>query len=250
MLINPEKNPEIKEFFNKLYSKISFLQKENRPEFKWSVVMDYILLKSVGNNILRKFLEKEIPTIVAYYMPIILFKQRNESFSETNTVNRRVLKRSLYMMRTDADLKIFFKLFGGGFYPQEQEIVDGTGGLYFTRKDFEGENPNYKSKIAILNSHLKHKKGNWIPCIALNKGHHWVAIQEVLPQNDLLVINNPIGGRQNSKIGRSIPEHYRFYLFDYNPKSAYLLSEEVEDFLDSEIIREQSRKGAFNASTV
>ena len=51
MLINPEKNLKFKEFLNTLYSKIQFLKKENSQEFKWTVVLDYILLKYVGNNL-------------------------------------------------------------------------------------------------------------------------------------------------------------------------------------------------------
>ncbi len=241
MLINPEKNPSFKKFLNKIYSKISFLKEEKRPEFKWSVVLDYILLKSVGNNILRKFLRRKIPNIVDYYMPIILFDVKDSKFSENNLVNRNILRKSLYTMRTDADLRILFNLFGGKFYPQEQEISDGTGGLYFTKKDFEGENPNYKSKLKIMNNHLIRKDGSQIPCIALNMGHHWVAIQDVEVQNDLLNINNPLGGRHTHHIGSSIPEYCRFYFFDYNPDKAFILSLEAEMFLISEIVKELNR---------
>jgi len=241
MLINPEKNLHFKKVLNSIYSKIRFLKKEKKPEFKWSVVLDYILLKSVGKNILRKYLYRKIPNIVEYYMPIIHFDVKNEGFSNNNLVSRYVLRKSLFTMRTDADLKILFYLFGGRFYPQEQEISDGTGGLYFTKRDFEGEHQHYKTKLNIMKDHLQQKKHNQIPSIALNMGHHWVAIQDVEVQNDLLVINNPLGGRHTYQIRNSIPDYYRFYLFDYNPEKSFILSLETEFFLNSEIVKEFNR---------
>lgn len=241
MLINPERNLHIKRFLDKIYSKIYFLQKEKRPEFRWSVVLDYILLKSVGNNILRKYLKRKIPNLVDYYMPIILFDVKDSNFSENNLVNPYILRKSLYTMRTDADLRILFTLFGGNFYPQKQEISDGTGGLYFTKEDFRGENPLYTSKLRLMKAHLMKRNDLQISCIALNMGHHWVAIQDVEVQNGLLIINNPLGGRHTHHIGSSIPDYYRFYFYDYNPDKAFILSLEAEMFLNSEIVKELNR---------
>ena len=73
MLINPERNVGFKIFLNDMYGKINFLMKQTREEFRWSVVMDYVLLKSLGNNILNQFLKRKIPESVEYYMPILLF---------------------------------------------------------------------------------------------------------------------------------------------------------------------------------
>ena len=71
MLINPENNLKFRAFLNNLYSKLKYMKKESRPEYRWSIVLDYILLKSLGDNILNRFLSKRIPDIVNYYMPII-----------------------------------------------------------------------------------------------------------------------------------------------------------------------------------
>ena len=150
MLINPEKNTKFKGFFDDTYEKISFLNKQPRKEFKWSVVIDYLLLKSLGNNLLKKFLSDKIPNIIEYYMPIIHHELKDANFSKHNIVSKRVLKKSLHTMRTDADLKILFRLFGGKYFPQEQENSDGTGGLYFTSKAFVPNDSGFKKKIGIM----------------------------------------------------------------------------------------------------
>ena len=237
MLINPEKNTQFKEFLNGTYEKISFLSKQTRKEFKWSIVIDYILLKSLGDNLLNKFLREKIPDIVDYYMPIVHFKLKDKNFSNTNVVTRRIFKKSLYTMREDADLKILFNLFGGNYFPQEQEIYDPTRALYFTAKDFFPNNSEFKQKLDLMKKHLQSETNGIIPCIALNFGSHWVAVNSI--DNDIIGINNPLGSSPSRKqINRGVPENYRFYLFNYNQKSSFILKKEVKKFLDSEIDKE------------
>lgn len=238
MLINPEKNTKFKEFLDNTYEKISFLSKQTRKEFKWSVVIDYLLLKSLGDNLLKKFLSEKIPDIVDYYMPIVHYKLKDENFSNTNIISRRILKKSLHTMREDADLKILFYLFGGNYFPQEQETYDSTRGLYFTSKDFFPNNSGFKYKRDLIKKHLESEKDGNTPCIALNFGYHWVAMNSI--DNDIIGINNPLGTSPSQKqITRGIPEHYRFYLFNYNQKNAFILQKDIKRFLDSDMEREQ-----------
>ena len=234
MLINPEKNTEFKAFLDNTYEKISFLNKQTRKEFKWSVVIDYILLKSIGNNLLKNFLNEKIPDIVNYYMPIIHFKLKDKKFSNTNVVTRRILKISLHTMREDTDLKILFNLFGGRYFPQEQETYDPTRALYFTSKDFFTNDSGFKHKLALMQNHVKSEKNANIPCIALNFGYHWVAVNSI--EGDTIEINNPLGTSPSRKqIARGIPETYRFYLFNYNPKLSFILKKDVKKFLEDDI---------------
>ncbi|GAH09893.1 unnamed protein product, partial [marine sediment metagenome] len=90
-------------------------------------------------------------------------------------------------MRTDADLKILFHLFGGEYFPQEQETCDGTGGLYFTSKDFFPNDSGFKNKLDIMKNHLQGEGNGKIPCIALNFGYHWVAVNSI--NDDIIGIN-------------------------------------------------------------
>ncbi|MBD3339455.1 MAG: hypothetical protein GF353_10120 [Candidatus Lokiarchaeota archaeon] len=187
---------------------------------------------------MNEYLNREHPEIVQYYVPITFFNIGDESFSKTNLVTRQIIKNYLYQMRTDIDLKILFKLFGGRFFPQNQEIYDGTGGLYFTEKDFKGDRDGFKAKISILSNHL-YRNNFKTPCIALNKEHHWVAIQEVKKKEEIIVINNPLGFRSHIQLNKNIPESYRFYLFDHNQDNAFILINDVVNFLNREIKRER-----------
>ncbi len=233
MLINPERNAKFKDFLNEFYLNISHLMKQSRIEFKWSIAITYILLKSLGNNILNDFLSDKVPEIVDYYMPIVHYQISNKNFTQDNKISKVVLKKSLNTMRTDADLKILFYLFGGRFFPQQQESCDGTGGLYFTSKDFRSSNGKFNEKLTILKAHLNNQKGDTIPCIALNIGYHWVAINSI--SENVLEINNPLSSSASQmRISSTIPEHYRFYLFNYNQSNAFILNKRVREFLTNQ----------------
>lgn len=61
MLINPEKNTTVKKFLEGFFQKMKFLVldlKDNKKEFRWSYVLEYILLKSLANNKLSDHLSK------------------------------------------------------------------------------------------------------------------------------------------------------------------------------------------------
>ena len=234
MLINPQKNEKFKLFLNDIYKKLSYFRKYSRDEFKWSVVIDYLLLKSMGNNILKDFLSKKNPDITDVYMPIVHYELQDKNFAENNVITKYVLKKSLHKMRTDADLKILFYLFGGEFYPQQNPFPDGTGGLFFTHDDFFPNESKFKDKINVLKSHLEKKENGKMPCIALNVGYHWIAINYL--RKNTIGVNNPLNTSPSEKnISRTIPERYRFYLFSYNQDDAFILKKNVKNFILSEI---------------
>ena len=231
MLINPEKNLKFRKILERIYEKIKFLMKSNQNEFKWSITITYLLLRSMGSNLIRDYLLEKNPEIVDYYMPIVHYKIRDNKFYDTNKITKRILKNHLHTMREDPDFKILFYLFGGDFYPQEQEIWDGTGALYFIRNDFEQEGLNYRKKLRILDDHLKTRKDGKRNCIALNLGFHWVAVNSI--DNGTLQLHNSLSRTPTIiEITRKIPESYRFYLFSYNEQEAFILKNEILEFLD------------------
>ncbi len=230
MLINPEKNRKFRNLFERVYEKISFLMKSNQNEFQWSITIAYLLLKSMGSNLMRDYLHERNPEIVDYYMPIVHYKIGDNKFHETNKITKRILKSHLYTMREDPDFKILFYLFGGDYYPQKQDIWDGTGALYFIQNDFEKDCLNCKKKFKILKDHLKGQKDGKTNCIALNLGFHWVAVNSI--ENGNLVLHNSLSRSPRIiKINREILESYRFYLFSYHEQEAFILKEEALDFL-------------------
>jgi len=234
MLINPEKNQKFKIFLDRLYENINLLMRSNQNEFKWSIAITYLLLKSMGSNLIRQYLYKKNPDIVDYYMPIVYYKIGDNKFYDTNKITKRILKSHLHTMREDPDFKMLFNLFGGDFYPQEQDIWDGTGALYFIRNDFRQDGLNSKKKIKILEDHLNTQMDGKNSCMALNLGFHWVAVNSI--ENGSLQIHNSLSRSPNIiKITEFIPESYRFYLFSYHEKDAFILKREVLEFLEIDL---------------
>ena len=89
-----------------------------------------------------------------------------------------------------------------------------------------------------MKNHLQGEGNGKIPCIALNFGYHWVAVNSI--NDDILGINNPLGSNPSSKkITRGIPEHYRFYLFNYSQKKAFVLKNDLKNFFDIDIKKER-----------
>ncbi|MHA1803973.1 MAG: hypothetical protein ACTSU4_05505 [Promethearchaeota archaeon] len=241
MLINLEKHVKYKNLLEEIFNRLNIRNYLKRDEFKWSYSLSYILLKSLGNNVLRDFLKKKNEILVKYYMPILLHElkePKEPSLATHNVITPKILHSFVHDMKTDADLKILFYLFGGAFYPQEQEFLDGTGGLYFTREDFDNNNgKRHEKKLKLIMNHLWENKGKRIPVIALNKGYHWVAINSITPDK-ILIIHDPLGGKYFMEIKQSIPDYYRFYFFDHDPKNAFILQEQVRRFLFSEMSSE------------
>ncbi|MHA1147333.1 MAG: hypothetical protein ACTSR8_03725 [Promethearchaeota archaeon] len=261
MLINPERNQKVKIFLDQLFEDIKFLTYAFKPnylevaEFRWSIALGYLLLKCFGNNLISRYLSDKLGEIYDTYKLIFIQKIKNVdtselrrlpiefielylSFFETGLINPFVLRRELLLLREDVDLKSLFSIFGGNFYPQEQEIPDGTGALYFTKNDKKNDAANYYSKIDILKAHLANFQNGNIPCIAVNTGGHWVAVSSI--EEKRIILNNP-SSRKPVKISitRHIPEIFRFYLFDYRPRDAFILKNDFTEFLQLNIEKEQ-----------
>ncbi|MHA1725243.1 MAG: hypothetical protein ACTSXH_10440 [Promethearchaeota archaeon] len=237
MLIDPEKNLEYKILLIELFEALSFNKKYEKEEFEWSFSVSYILLKCIGNNILKDFLRKKNNVLIKYYIPILLHKLKKPTLPTSNFITPKILHSFVQTMRTDADLKLLFYLFGGSFYPQQQKYPDGTGSLYFIPKDFKNNKMGYKKKIKLMQNHLCVNRNEKIPVLALNKGYHWVAINSIISEN-VIILHDPLMGKYAWEIKGIIPDHYRFYFFDHDPEKAFILKKKVRQFLFSEINNE------------
>ena len=63
MFVNPDKNIKLKDFLDYFYPKVKdfYAIDQEKKEFQWAYVLDYLLLKSIGNNKLSDYLSKKIP---------------------------------------------------------------------------------------------------------------------------------------------------------------------------------------------
>jgi hypothetical protein len=97
MLINPEKNLEFKLFLDKMYKYIEFQITElpskfkELKEYKWSIVLTYVLLKCIDKNELYFYLEKTIPEIIENYATITMYTLQELDAKETQKYSKVVL---------------------------------------------------------------------------------------------------------------------------------------------------------------
>ena len=263
MLIDPETHGKLRDILDRVYHDVQFLIPKlsmrvgGVKEYKWAVSLAYLLLKTLGQNPLSEFLKREAPFFENY--PIVKthelqssisggsdpfqspFSEWHDSFFESNLVNPRVLRKNLFTMRTDVEMKILFRLFGGKFLPQEQEILDGTGALYFPKKKFKAKRDQ---KLENLREYLASSKEEWIPRIALNLGSHWVALTEV--KGKKIYFHDPMSGRSRRiKVKRRNASFFRFYLFRFNPEKAFVLKDEMKRFIQQETDKELKNVQSF-----
>ncbi|MGV9173935.1 MAG: hypothetical protein ACOC44_07630 [Promethearchaeia archaeon] len=270
MLINPERYPRIKHYLNSLYEKINFLvprlslKFDLLEEYKWSIVLNYMLLKVLGGNPLSEFLEEKMGDNLYNYKIISVNKLKNKrnrivrtlpasfndlyfSFFENYKVNPYVMRQNLQFFRTDLELKILFYLFGGKPIQYNNNLVDITGALYFERKDFKFKSDMAEKKLELLENHLTNDSNGLYYPIAANFESHWVAINSV--KGNRISFNDPATGKKRwGKISKRIPASYRFYFFEYDPNSIEFLKSKYKNFINSEIEDELDNVKSFTES--
>jgi hypothetical protein len=236
MMINPEKNTIFRLFLEDLYNEVEFLSKQSIKEYKYTIAINYLLLKSIGNNLIKEFIRKKDVELVEYYMPIIDFDISDEQFSNDNLVRGRLFNEYLYTMKRNEDLKILIYLFGGKYYIQEQEIADPTRSLYFSKRDFKNKTL-YERKRKIIEDHFASASEDHQPCMALNSYYHWVAVSAI--KGDELIIHNPMSRHFQTRKLKKLSESTRLYLFSYNKNEAFIHSRRLWNFLIDEIQMER-----------
>lgn len=254
MLLNPEKNLKVRKFLDDFYPKVKdfYAIDQSIKEYQWSYVLDYILLKSLGNNKLSEYLFEKIPDFetIKIYINFELKKSKDrkfgpyneitnniyENFFESGVVHPYIIRDHLLSLKLNIELKILFYLFGGEFIPQDS--VDGTGSLFFEKKDLKNLNSN-TNFLAKYHTIKQHKKRGDNFSVAINASHHWIALNSVFDEgnNYFLIVNDPSKSKPLTlKIStRRISDKVRFYFFRYNLIDAFILTEEVQKFLEKEI---------------
>jgi hypothetical protein len=215
MLLDVPKNLEIKDFLNDGWHNLEELFKEvkyKRDEFYWAIVLQYILLKSVGYTE-----DDEKESIYAFFMNRIeyvfedqrIINKFNQEAYRTELLNKKkldeaflflhyleghdyvvpyLLMRNIHTMKTDIELKILAEIFNYEFVYQESE--DMTGALYFTKNQLKKPN---SEEVQKKWENLENWANNPDAFILYGKYHHWLAIRGVyrLFQLEGLSIDNP-----------------------------------------------------------
>ena len=270
MLIDPEENSKFKKFMNDFFEEIEFLiprltQKGKLlKEYKWTVVINYLLLKIMGDNLLSEQLREKLPEFfLEDYQVHIIHKLKNEnsriirrlaqrfknyyySFFDSFLINPYVLERDLNTMKKDVDLRILFALFGGIYIHQTHDTLGSKGEIFFSREDFEGEGKPYSEKIQLLYEHLEKSGNKTASSIILNINSHWVSVTSIDKEKSLVFFNDPKSGRESKiKINKKTPPAFLFYLYEYNPDEALILKDGVMEFLVKESEKEMKELKKF-----
>jgi len=266
MFVNPDKNIKVKDFLDQFYPKVKdfYAIDQEKKEFQWAYVLDYLLLKSIGNNKFSRYLSEKIPEMFENYKLLMHFeleknKNRNfdpddkiinhmyNSFFESDLLHPFILRNHLISLKWEYELKLLFFLFGGEFIPQIS--IDGTGSFFFSRQDTRDlDSEKFLKKFNLLKEYTTEGQDS---CVAINTRQHWLVLESVYKEgnNYFMKILDP-ARKTPSKIKitkRKFSEKVRFYLFKYDLNNAFILSEEVKQFLGEEI--ERDKKNLYNFFT-
>ena len=270
MLIDPEENTKFKKLLNDFFEEIEFLiprlskKGELLKEYKWSVVLNYLLLKVMGENLLSEQLNELLPEFfLEDYQVHIIHKLNNEnsriirrlsqrfkdyyySYFDSFLANPYVLERDLNTMKKDVDLRVLFGLFGGEYIHQTHATCGAKGEICFSRSDFEGEGVPVSEKLQLLFDYLQKSEGKTVPRILLNLQNHWVSVTSINIEKRFVLFNDPKAGRESKiKINKRTPSTFLFYLYELNPDEAVILKENVMEFLVNETDEEMKELRKF-----
>ena len=207
MLLNVPEHPEIKQFLSQfwkeltpLFGEVSYTQKE----YQWAVVLQYLLLKSVGytdesgkekiyeffnkrleyafedQRIMNKFTQEQ------NRQTLLNKKRADEAFTYLHYtelfdyVTPHILMYNIHTMKTDMELKVLAELFNYQFDYQESE--DYTGAIYFLKKEIKkkfGESTQVKWELLEKLSNDPDK------IILYGRYHHWLAVRGIYRKHQL-----------------------------------------------------------------
>ncbi len=199
MLIDLQKNEEIKAFLEKIWEKIRGIYGKtsfNQKDLQYAVALQYILLKSVGfsyKDAIYKFLNQRLEYLFEdhriinkynqeqYRQNLLNKHQLDEAYTylhylegDHDFITPLILMANIHTMKTDAELKILAEIFNYEFMYQDSE--DQTGAFYFSKQDLVKKNSDSaKEKWKKLEDF----SNNPDIIILYGQYHHWLAIRGI-----------------------------------------------------------------------
>lgn len=250
MLLDPETNSELQTFLALIHEEIRPLIAKITPdlgsEFNFQYVFQYLLLKAESQEapsfqFLYEFLLNKFPNgyldqcairnfqLIAkhdFYLQsglLDLVKAYDRFLLERSIVSPALLKDETSTIKSGFNLKILMAIFGWDFFPHESG--DGTGAFYLTKKTKK------KFLRTLIEGYLSDNVR-----ILFNNQNHWMAVVGLYPKNVkkwkkmddfwtlkrsinefTLVVNNPIGPKQELLELKSLTQSQRFYFFKEIP---------------------------------
>lgn len=242
MALKP-KSRNIAPILDKLWSIISpvhDLHSRREKGYNWQVVLEWLLFQTAFNTKFQNHIEKIIGLDFSdIFLPVLQFGINNErpfyfessidfkkdflhnSNDSQQIFNGEWLMKRVNVWKQDFELSIIANIFGCKFVPWKK-TQDGTGALFFTRKELKKESKSFKEKVEFLVSKIN-SENPVLCCISV----HWVAIKAIKKtKNDYIIFyHDPATADEYLRPLKDFRESDRFYFFQFYPE---LLKENIE----------------------
>ena len=273
MLLNPPKNPEIEVFLNKTWEILTPLLEEfaeKEIEYKWALVLQYILLKVQGNSedSDKNELHEIFRTRMEYnyddqcYINLFTQQQKRTALLDKDQEKEAYLclhyeegedlltpfqiLENLSDMKTDMELKILANIFNFEFDYQKFSH-DITGAVVFLPKELKGKHikENTKKKWRILEKKMENED----TIMFYGRVHHWMPIRGFYlklknhwnARSMFFNINDPLTKRSVDFNIKDITSHDRFLIFkkrNNGEKNAGKMRSLIERILKEDVEKE------------
>lgn len=271
MLIDIPNNPKIQHFLEAVWNHIKPLYEQpviKKPELKWAIVLQYVLLKILGyadkedlyeffnqrlefmyedQRIMNKFNQEQ------YYNDLLRKKKYLEAYTylhyteDHDYVLPLILFKNLHTMKTDLELKVLAEFFNYQFMYQEAE--DYTGAIYFTNQEL-GREISQSARVKWNKLEKFAQEPNTI--ILYGQQHHWLAVRGVykikakddIPEEVVEVIKE----RDREKAREKAKEKASEKVKEKAKEKAKEKSKEKEKRISKEIQNEKNQGNSNNQS--
>ncbi len=249
--------PILDEFWEKIRNLFREKHWQNRREYLWTRVLEYLLLKGFQAPDFREAFEAAMPEFFELYVIIshdqiqqthaLLLKRFGpriepliEKYYERGLLYEELVLRRILKMKENPELKFLAKIFGCDFVPWPQSW-DGTGAVTFTREDLKSyrknnPSPEFEEKVTFLRKGLKAEDP-----MLLGSTHHWLAVKDILEFDGKLFLtyHDPANGKEMRRpFDRFGPSDF-FYRFTFSSeelqKNAAIARRVIEQDIPAEI---------------
>ena len=238
MALKP-KSRNIEPILDKLWNDISSvrdLHSRREKGYNWQVVLEWLLFQTAFNTSFQNYIVKISGIDFSdIFLPVLQYGINNErsfhfdsnndslqhSIKNPQNIDGKWLMKRVDVWKQDFELAILANIFGCKFIPWPK-TQDGTGALFFTKKELNKESKSYKEKIKFLIPKIISE--NPVLC---NFSFHWVAIKniKIIKSDYMIYYHDPATADEYLRPLKDFREEDRFYFFEFQPQ---LLKENIE----------------------
>ncbi len=254
MFLDPLQDENLAHFLDEAWKGISQIMMQHnihQKEFQWSFVLEYLLIKSLADNVIKEYIYEKQPDYDVF-SPLLSYdlagyrqghmEQKREyiaeeydNFFRTGIINQFLLTQHIGKMKTNMELKMLFELFGYEFVPYYSD--DPTCAVIFTKKEMKNpKDPDVKERLDFLKNEFN--KG---ARIMLGSYHHWVVVSNIILTKkgyEMIINDSNVGKRYNINF-RRLSDTDRFYVYKKRNIDIKPLWNAIIKYLENEFVKER-----------